>query len=195
MVAALASVPQLDPAWIRAVLFEHGIDDWVDCAVDPATRHWAGRLFADQVEAAYLSWKWWSDRSGLSVDDFPPDAELPEALARAVASASWPDLVCAVATVGLAQSLLFADLAQTDDPGQRRTFARPTGDASHHADRAFEYLRDGYGLERDEVMARLRVLVPATTSWLAGLELPAVAAAWRARATAELEGLGLPAPA
>jgi hypothetical protein len=194
MVASLAPAPQLDPAWIRAVLFEHRIDDWVDCAVDPATRHWAGRLFADQVEAAYLSWKWWADRSGLNVDDPPPDAVLPDALARSVASSSWPDLVCAVATVGLAQSLLFADLAAADDPGQRRTFSRPAGDNAHHVDRAYGYLDRGHGLERDGVVARLELLVPATASWLAGLPLRDVTATWREQTASRLRPLGLPLP-
>jgi hypothetical protein len=194
MVTSLAPVPQLDPAWIRSVLFEHGIDDWVDCAVDPATRHWAGRLFADQVEAAYLSWKWWSGRSGLTVDDPPPDAALPQALDLAVASSSWPDLVCAAATVGLAQSLLFAELADTDDAGRRRTFTRPAGDAAHHADQAFAFLASGPGLEPDAVMAPLSALVQATAAWLDGLGLEQVAAAWRRRLAGELERLGFSLP-
>jgi hypothetical protein len=194
MVTSLTPVPQLDPAWIRAVLFEHRIDDWVDCAVDPATRHWAGRLFADQVEAAYLSWKWWSDRSGINVDDPPPEATLPDALSRAVVSSTWPDLVCAVATVGLAQSLLFADLASSDDPAQRRTFSRPAGDSAGHVDRAYGYLHSGHELERGGVIDRLQHLVPATASWMGDLPLPELSTAWREQAAARLQPLGLPSP-
>src|SRR5688572_16076493 len=54
----------LDEGWIRAVLFDHRIDDWVDLGPDPIRRRHVGQIYADHVGAAYGAWKWLCDRSG-----------------------------------------------------------------------------------------------------------------------------------
>ncbi|HKN91305.1 MAG TPA: hypothetical protein VJ622_13605, partial [Acidimicrobiia bacterium] len=54
--------PALDEGWIRAVLFDHALDDWVDLGPDPIRRRHVGQIYADHVGAAYAAWKWLSDR-------------------------------------------------------------------------------------------------------------------------------------
>ena len=75
------STPALDEGWIRAVLFDHAIDDWVDLGPDPIRRRHVGQIYADHVGAAYAAWKWLSDRAGTDIDTPPAAQPAPEALA------------------------------------------------------------------------------------------------------------------
>jgi hypothetical protein len=183
----------LDEGWIRAVLFDHAIDDWVDLGPDPLRRRHAGQIYADHVGAAYAAWKWLSDRAGTDVDTPPTEQAVPEALALEVRVTSWTELMVALFTVGRAQSLLFADIAASGDTvpsmaGARRTFDRVGRDLAGHAALAFLELRRGAFIDPEAATAALARVVPATQTLLAGTEL---AARWEARYASLAEALGL----
>ena len=99
----------LDEGWVRAVLFDHAIDDWVDLGPDPIRRRHVGQIYADHVGAAYAAWKWLCDRTGADVDAPPAPRPVPEALALEVAVTNWTELMAALLTIGRAQGLLFTD--------------------------------------------------------------------------------------
>jgi hypothetical protein len=178
----------LDQGWIRAVLFDHAIDDWVDLGPDPLRRRHVGQIYADHVGAAYAAWKWLSDKAGTDVDAPPPSQAVPEALALEVRLTSWTELMVALFTVGRAQSLLFADIAANGDDAARRAFDRVGRDFAGHAALAFLELRRGVFVDPEAATAALARFVPATQTLLAGTEL---AARWEARHASLAEALGL----
>jgi hypothetical protein len=160
--------PALDEGWIRAVLFDHAIDDWVDLGPDPVRRQHVGQIYADHVGAAYAAWKWLSDRAGTDVDTPPAEQAAPEALALGVAVTTWTDLMVALLTVGRAHSLLFAELAATGDDSTRRAFDRVARDFAGHAALAYLELRRGTFIESDAADAALERMLPAARALLAG---------------------------
>jgi hypothetical protein len=184
------AVPGLDEGWIRAVLFDHGIDDWVDLGPDPLRRRYAGDTYAQQVAAAYQCWKWLTDREGTDIDVPPPVSEPAEPLAMALSAADWTELMAVLVTVGRAQSLLFGDLARTGDDATRRGFDRPARDCAGHAALGYLELRRGAFTDATRAKECLERLVPATRRWLESLD-SAVASRWEAGVRPLLESLGL----
>jgi len=177
----------LDEGWIRAVLFDHAIDDWVDLGPDPVRRRYVGQIYADHVGAAYAAWKWRCDRAGTDVDT-PPAGQVPAgALGLQVAVQSWTELMAALFTVGRAQGLLFAGLAGSSDEA-RRAFDRVGRDLTGHAALAFLEIRRGDFVDRAGLEAALARLIPATAELLTGT---GVDTGWQGRLRPLLAGLGL----
>jgi hypothetical protein len=181
------STPALDEGWIRAVLFDHAIDDWVDLGPDPIRRRHVGQIYADHVGAAYGAWKWLCDRAGADVDTPPAEQAVPEAMALEVGVSDWTELMAALLTVGRAQGLLFAELAAGGDAA-RRAFDRVGRDFAGHAALAFLEIRRGEFVDRARVEAALQRMVPATAALLGGT---GVDARWRDRLSPLITTLGL----
>ncbi len=158
----------LDEGWIRAVLFDHAIDDWVDLGPDPIRRRHAGQIYADHVGAAYGAWKWLCDRAGADVDDPPAERPPAEALALEVGVATWTELMVALLTVGRAQSLLFGEIASSGDDTARRAFDRVGRDFAGHAALAYLELRRATFIDPDAVRGALGRLLPASRALVAG---------------------------
>ena len=177
----------LDEGWIRAVLFDHAIDDWVDLGPDPIRRRHVGQIYADHVGAAYAAWRWRCDRAGTDVDTAPAGGSIPDALRLAVGVGNWTELMAALLTVGRAQGLLFADLAATSDEA-RRAFDRVGRDFAGHAALAFLEIRRGGFVDRAEVEGALERMVPATAGLVAGT---GVEARWHDRLQPLLADLGV----
>lgn len=178
----------LDQGWIRAVLFDHAIDDWVDLGPDPIRRRHVGQIYADHIGAAYAAWKWLCDRSGAEVDDPPMERPAGEALAREVGVKTWTELIVALFTVGRAQSLLFAEIAATGDDATRRTFDRVGRDFAGHAALAFLELRRGDFIDPGAAQASLERMVPAARTLVSGA---ATSDRFEARLRPLLDALGL----
>lgn len=180
--------PVLDEGWIRAVLFDHAIDDWVDLGPDPIRRQHAGQIYADHIGAAYGAWKWLSERAGTDVDEPPP--LLPDEPAQPVSGAlgleigvtDWTELMAALLTVGRAQSLLFAALAGSGEESARRAFDRVGRDLAGHAALAFLELRRGTFTDGIRADAALGRMVPAAAELVAGTSV-------ESRFSAQLEPL------
>lgn len=177
----------LDEGWIRAVLFDHAIDDWVDLGPDPVRRRYVGQIYADHVGAAYAAWKWCCDRAGADVDTPPIEQPATGALGLEVGVGTWTELMAALLTVGRAQGLLFAALAGTSDEA-RRAFDRVGRDFAGHAALAFLEFRRGTFVDRDAAVAALDRMVPAAAALLAGTGLEA---RWADRLAPLLADLGL----
>jgi hypothetical protein len=177
----------LDEGWIRAVLFDHAIDDWVDLGPDPIRRRHVGQIYADHVGAAYAAWKWATDLAGTDLDTPPAPRPAPEALALEVAVTNWSELMAALLGIGRAQALLFAELAATSDEA-RRAFDRVGRDFAGHAALAFLELRRGTFVDRDIAAASLDRMLPATRALLAGT---AAGEVWEARTAPLLSDLRL----
>ena len=180
--------PALDEGWIRAVLFDHALDDWVDLGPDPIRRRHVGQIYADHVGAAYAAWKWLSDRAGTDVDTPPAGQPVPDALALEVGVGDWTELMAALLTVGRAQGLLFAELAAAGDDAARRAFDRVGRDLAGHAALAFLEIRRGTFVDRARVKASLGPMVAATGALLAGT---GVEDRWRDRLGPLMGALGL----
>ncbi len=163
----------LDEGWIRAVLFDHRIDDWVDLGPDPIRRRHVGQIYADHVGAAYGAWKWLCDQSGTDIDTPPAAQPAADALALGVGVTDWTELMVALLTVGRAQSLLFADLAATSGEA-RRVFDRVSRDFAGHAALGYLELRRATFVDRERVSDSLSRMLPATRVLLdgTGLETP-----------------------
>ena len=165
--------PAVDSGWIRAVLFDHAIDDWVDLGPDPIRRRHAGQIYADHIGAAYAAWKWRCDRAGTDVEVAPAGEPASGALALESAVTDWTELMAALLTVGRAQALLFAELAVAgddaapSDAAARRAFHRVGRDFAGHAALAFLELRRGTFTDRDSAGAAVARMVPATRALLA----------------------------
>lgn len=163
----------LDEGWIRAVLFDHAIDDWVDLGPDPLRRQYVGQIYADHVGAAYAAWKWLCDASGGDVDTAPAGRQAPPALALQVRVTDWTELMVALLTAGRAQSLLFAEIAARGGEAARRTFDRVGRDLAGHAALAFLELRRGDFVDAERVKAALAEMLPAARALVAGSEVEA----------------------
>jgi hypothetical protein len=189
MTVVLDSVtsPALNEGWIRAVLFDHAIDDWVDLGPDPIRRRHVGQIYADHIGAAYAAWKWLSDRAGTDVEVPPAGQAVPEALALEVGVTDWTELMVALLTVGRAQALLFAQLAADGGDAARRAFDRVGRDYAGHAALAFLELRRGSFVDRARAESALRRMVPATAALLAG---SGVDSRWSGRLEPLLGALG-----
>jgi hypothetical protein len=194
MAVQVETVPQLDEGWIRAVLFEHRLDDWVDLAVDPITRRHVGQLYAEQVGAAYQSWKWLCEQRGADVAEPPPDGELPPALELALAARDWTDLVVTLMLVVRAQGMLFGDLARSGDETQQRNFQRLQLDCAGEAALGLAMLYRRYVIQQEPAQARLDELAGAVERWLAATTLTHVAAAWRGEVATLLLSAGYRSP-
>jgi hypothetical protein len=157
--------PALDEGWIRAVLFDHAIDDWVDLGPDPIRRRHVGQIYADHVGAAYAAWKWLCDRSGTDVDTPPAERPAADGLALEVGVADWTGLMAALFTVGRAQALLFADLAASGDEA-RRTFDRVSRDLAGHAALGYLELRTGEFVDRAAAGGGVERMVAAARALL-----------------------------
>jgi hypothetical protein len=160
--------PVLNEGWIRAVLFDHAIDDWVDLGPDPIRRRHAGQIYADHIGAAYGAWKWLCDRAGTDVEAPPAEQPVPGALGLEVGVTGWTELMAALLTVGRAQSLLFAELAAAGDESARRAFDRVGRDYAGHAALAFLELRNGVFTDRGRAEAALGRMAPASAGLVAG---------------------------
>jgi hypothetical protein len=166
--------PVLNEGWIRAVLFDHAIDDWVDLGPDPIRRRHVGQIYADHMSAAYGAWKWRCERAGTDVEVPPAEQPLPGALRLEVGVADWTELMAALLTVGRAQALLFAELAAASDAASvdagagRRAFDRMGRDFAGHAALAFLELRRGTFTDRARAQTALGRMVPATADLVAG---------------------------
>jgi hypothetical protein len=180
--------PALDEGWIRGVLFDHAIDDWVDLGPDPIRRRHVGQIYADHVGAAYAAWKWLCDRAGADVDTPPATRPVPEALALEMAATDWTELMAALLTVGRAQGLLFAELAAAGGDAARRAFDRVGRDYAGHAALAFLEIRRGGFVDRGALEAAVGRMVPATRALMAGT---GVEARWNDRLGPLLEAVGL----
>lgn len=165
--------PALDEGWIRAVLFDHRIDDWVDLGPDPIRRRHVGQIYADHIGAAYGAWKWRCDRAGTDIDTPPAEQPAAEALALAVKVTDWTGLMVALLTVGRAQALLFAGLASTGDQA-RRAFDRVSRDFAGHAALAYLELRRATFIDRERASGSVDRMLPAARVLLTGtgLETP-----------------------
>jgi hypothetical protein len=161
----------LDEGWIRAVLFDHKIDDWVDLGPDPIRRRHVGQIYADHVGAAYGAWKWLSDRAGTDVDTPPGGQPAPEALALETGVSTWTDLMVALLTVGRAQSLLFAEIAATGGDTARRAFDRVGRDLAGHAALGYLELRRATFVDAEAARSALERMLPAARALLAGTGL------------------------
>jgi hypothetical protein len=179
--------PALDEGWIRGVLFDHAIDDWVDLGPDPIRRRHVGQIYADHVGAAYAAWKWATDLAGTDLDTAPAPKPVPDALALEVGVTNWSELVAALFSVGRAQALLFAELAATGEEA-RRAFDRVGRDYAGHAALAYLELRRGTFVDRDVAAASLERMLPATRALLTGT---AAADVWEARTAPLLNDLRL----
>ena len=177
----------LDEGWIRAVLFDHAVDDWVDLGPDPVRRRYVGQIYADHVGAAYAAWKWCCDRAGADVDTPPAEQPAAGALGLAVGVGTWTGLMAALLTVGRAQGLLFAELAATSDEA-RRAFDRVGRDYAGHAALAFLEIRRGAFVDRTGLEAALGEMIPATAALVAGT---GVEVRWRDRLRPLLADRGL----
>ena len=182
------TVPGIDEGWIRAVLFDHGIDDWVDLGPDPLRRRYAGDTYAQQVGAAYQSWKWLTDRLGTDIDEPPAASEPAPPLAVALAAGDWTELMVVLLTVGRAQSLLFGDLARSGDDATRRGFDRPARDCAGHAALGYLELRRGAFTDAARAGECLARLVPATRGWLESVDAD-LAGRWTAGVQPLLDSL------
>ena len=169
----VATSAALDAGWIRAVLFDHRIDDWVDLGPDPIRRRHVGQIYADHVGAAYGAWKWLCDRSGTDVDTPPAEQAPAEALALEVAVTNWTGLMAALCTVGRAQALLFAALADGGDDSTRRAFDRVSRDLAGHAALGFLELRRSAFIDAEAAKQALAQMVPAAHALVAGSEVAA----------------------
>jgi hypothetical protein len=178
----------LDEGWIRAVLFDHAIDDWVDLGPDPIRRRHVGQIYADHVGAAYGAWKWLCDRAGVDVDDPPAERPAAEALALEVGVTTWTELMVALLTVGRAQSLLFAEIASSGDDTARRAFDRVGRDFAGHAALAYLELRRGQFIDADIARASLDRMWPASRALVSGT---ATADRFEAQLQPLVEGLEL----
>ena len=177
----------LDEGWIRAVLFDHAIDDWVDLGPDPIRRRHAGQIYADHVGAAYAAWKWRCDAAAADVNRPPAARPVPEALALEVGVGNWTELMAALLTAGRAQGLLFGELAATGGDAARRVFDRVGRDCAGHAALAFLEIRRGDVVDRALAEAALARLVPATAGLVAGT---GVESRWRDQLAPLLADLG-----
>ena len=162
----------LDEGWIRAVLFDHAIDDWVDLGPDPIRRQHIGQIYADHVAAAYGAWKWLCDQSGTDIDAPPAEQVTADALALEVGVTDWTELMVALITVGRAQALLFADLATTSDEA-RRAFDRVSRDFAGHAGLAYLELRRGSFVDRAAAENSLPRMLDGARALLGDPELAA----------------------
>ncbi len=194
MTAVLDSVtsPALNEGWIRAVLFDHAIDDWVDLGPDPIRRRHVGQIYADHIGAAYAAWKWLSDRAGTDVDTPPAAQAVPDALALEMGVTDWTELMVALLTAGRAQGLLFAELAAGDavpieEGAARRAFDRVGRDYAGHAALAFLELRRGTFVDRARAESALQRMVPATAALVGGT---GVDSRWSGRLEPLLAALG-----
>jgi hypothetical protein len=192
---AVTTVPGIDEGWVRAVLFEHAIDDWIDLGPDPLRRRYVGDIYAQQVAAAYQSWKWLTERLGTDVNDPPPPAAPAEPLALALAASDWTELMAVLLSVGRAQSLLFGDLARLGDDATRRGFDRPARECAGHAALGYLELRRGAFTDAAAAGECLTRLVLATRRWLEALDAARsgeepLASRWRAGVQPLLESLG-----
>jgi hypothetical protein len=161
----------LDQGWIRAVLFDHRIDDWVDLGPDPLRRRFVGQIYADHIGAAYAAWKWLCDRAGTDVDTPPAEQPAAEALALEVAVTNWTELMAALLTVGRAQSALFGALAASGDDATRRAFDRVSRDLAGHASLGFLELRRGAFVDAAGAREALAQMVPAARALVAGSDV------------------------
>jgi hypothetical protein len=182
----------LDEGWIRAVLFDHAIDDWVDLGPDPIRRQHVGQIYADHVAAAYGAWKWLCDRAGTDIDTPPAAQPAADALALETGVSHWTELMVALFTVGRAQALLFADLASTGDPvliGDygRRAFDRVSRDFAGHAALGYLELHRGTFVDRAAAEAHLERMLPAARALL---DEPGLVARFDAAVAPLLESLG-----
>jgi hypothetical protein len=194
MTAVLDSMtsPALNEGWIRAVLFDHAIDDWVDLGPDPLRRRHVGQIYADHMGATYAAWKWLSDRAGTDVEVPPAEQAVPQALALELGVTDWTELMVALLTVGRAQALLFGELAAGGDTasigdGARRAFDRVGRDYAGHAALAFLELRRGTFVDPVRAESALRRMVPATAALLVGT---GVDSRWSGRLEPLLAALG-----
>ena len=198
LVAPPVLAPELSRGWIRAVLFEHGIDDWVDLGPDPVRRHWVGESYAEQFAAVYSAWKWLTDQSGADIDEAPDEKTLPEALTLALGAADWTDFCVALLTVVRAEGLLLRGLALGGDDVTRRAFDKAARDCAGQAALGYRELHQrSTFLDADGVQERLDRAVAATRSWLAEVAASGgedVSAEWDGRVAALVVPLGYRMP-
>jgi len=180
------------------VLFEHGIDDWVDLGPDPLRRHWVGDAYAEQFAAAYSAWKWLTDQTGAEIDEPPDDKNVPEALTLALGAADWTDFCVALVTVVRAEGLLLRGLARNNDDVARRAFDKAARDSAGQAALGYKELHQHSAFIDDGgVQERLDRAVAATRTWLAEVAASGgedVTAEWEARVAALVEPLGYRMP-
>lgn len=190
--------PELSRGWIRTVLFEHGIDDWVDLGPDPLRRHWVGDAYAEQFAAVYSAWKWLTDQTGDDIDEPPDDKTVPEALALALSAGDWTDFCVALLTVVRAEGLLLRGLARHGDDVARRTFDKAARDCAGQAALGYRELHQRSPfLDAGGVQERLDRAVAATRVWLAEVAASGggdVTEEWEARVAALVEPLGYRMP-
>src|SRR5581483_9106709 len=91
-----------------------------------------------------------------------PPAPRPaaEALALEVGVTNWTELMAALLTVARAQSLLFAELATTNDEA-RRAFDRVSRDLADHAAHAYLELRRASFIDEEAANASLARMLRA----------------------------------
>jgi hypothetical protein len=169
-VAADVDVPELDRSWIRLVLFEKGIDGWVDLSPDPISRPRIGAVYAEQVTASYQCWKWLTERAGGDVDAPPPDGPVPAAIAAMTAAPSWTALMCSLAVTARAQGILLDGVLAAGDENVRRTFAKSRRDFAGHAALGYYELRTGARIDAEEARSVAAAVVPATAAWLRAID-------------------------
>jgi hypothetical protein len=198
LVAPPVLAPELSRGWIRAVLFEHGIDDWVDLGPDPLRRHWVGDAYAEQFAAVYSAWKWLTDQTGADIDEPPEDKAFPDALALALGAADWTDFCVALLTVVRAEGLLLRGLARNGDDVTRRAFDKVARDCAGQAALGYRELHQpSTFLDVGGVQERLDRAVAATRTWLAEVAASGgedVTAEWEARVAVLVEPLGYRMP-
>lgn len=198
LVAPPVLAPELSRGWIRAVLFEHGIDDWVDLGPDPLRRHWVGDAYAEQFAAAYSAWKWLSDQTGADIDEPPDDKAVPDALALALGATDWTDFCVALLTVARAEGLLLRSLARNGDDVARRAFDKAARDSAGQAALGYRELHQHSAfIETERVQERLDRAVASTRAWLTEVADSGgedVTAEWGARVAALVEPLGYRLP-
>jgi hypothetical protein len=169
-VAANIEVPELDRGWIRRVLFEKGIDGWVDLSPDPISRRRMGAAYAEQVTATYQAWKWLTERAGGDVNEAPAAGAVPAAVQAMVDAPSWTELMCSLAVTARAQGILLDGVLASGDDVVRRTFTKSRRDFAGHASLGYYELRTGERTDRDRAASVLGAVVPATGEWLRSID-------------------------
>jgi hypothetical protein len=128
-----------DRGWIQTVLFDHGIDTWVDLAEEPAHRPLIARAYADQIEAAFVAWRHLCAGEEASVEDPPGATDVAPPLRSLIQSRSWTELNAGLAVVSRALTAAFDGVV----------------DAGASDGREFSRVRDKLTAQSNAALARL----------------------------------------
>jgi hypothetical protein len=178
-----ADAPALvDLTWVRGVLFDRRIDRWADLAPDPLTALQISRVFAEQYEWTYQSWRWLSGLTGADAD-VPPavsPSEPPSPSGLVLTTETWSELVSMLAVFPRVQHLVLERLLAGAGSSTQRNLGRYRDRLRAHASLGYLLLARNRDLDPPEVKARLEALCLAIDPWLAAID-PGLRMAWKTR--------------